>query len=51
MPSLDDWEKEWKKNPQGMPQPKVVPVDFQSKQAGPGNAVSPIPATPLAQAI
>jgi hypothetical protein len=33
VPSLDNWEKEWKTNPQGMPQPKVVPVDFQSNQA------------------
>jgi hypothetical protein len=48
VPSLDDWEKEWKKNPQWMPQPKV---DFQSKQARPDNAASPMPATPLAQAI
>ena len=30
VPSLDDWEKQWKKNPHGMKQPKVVAVDFQS---------------------
>jgi integrase len=35
VPSLDDWEKEWKKNPHAMAQPKVVPVDFQAPQTGP----------------
>ena len=30
VPSLDDWEKEWKQNPQGMQKPKLVPVDFRS---------------------
>jgi integrase len=40
VPSLDDWEKQWKKNPQAMQQPKVVAVDFQSRPDGPasGNA-------------
>jgi integrase len=28
VPSLDDWEKQWKENPHGMEQPKVVAVDF-----------------------
>jgi hypothetical protein len=28
VPSLDDWEKQWKKNPQGMEKPKGVAVDF-----------------------
>jgi integrase len=28
VPSLDDWEKQWKKNPQEMQKPKLVPVDF-----------------------
>ena len=27
---LDDWEKQWKKDPRGVQQPKVVAVDFQS---------------------
>lgn len=31
VPSLDDWEKEWKRNPQGMQKPKVVPVNFQCR--------------------
>ena len=33
VPSLDDWETEWKRNPQGMPQPRVVPVNFQPPPA------------------
>ena len=33
MPSLDDWEKQWKKNPPGIVKPAVVPVDFQAAQA------------------
>ena len=34
VPSLDDWEKQWKKNPQGMEKPKVVAVDFEAPAAG-----------------
>jgi hypothetical protein len=30
VPSLEDWEKEWDKNPQDSVQPKLVPVDFRS---------------------
>ena len=30
VPSLDDWEKDWKVNPHGSAAPKVLPVDFQS---------------------
>jgi uncharacterized protein (DUF1697 family) len=30
VPSLDDWEKEWEKNPQRNAQPKLLPVDFRS---------------------
>jgi predicted metalloprotease len=30
VPSLDDWEKQWKKDPQEMQKPKLVPVDFQA---------------------
>jgi hypothetical protein len=33
VPSLDDWEKQWKKNPQGIVKPAVVQVDFQAQQA------------------
>jgi hypothetical protein len=49
VPSLDDWEKEWKKNPQGIAQPKVLPVDFKSRQST-GNAENETPTTQLAQA-
>jgi integrase len=34
-PSLDDWEKQWQKNPQGMEKPKLVSVDSQVQQAEP----------------
>lgn len=33
VPSLEDWEKEWRKNPQAAAQPKVVPVDFRAQPA------------------
>ena len=32
VPSLDDWEKEWHKNPNRIAQPKLLPVDFRSPQ-------------------
>jgi integrase len=34
VPALEDWEKQWKKNPQAFEKPKVVAVDFQAKQIG-----------------
>ncbi len=37
VPSLDDWEKQWKENPQGIAKPAVVQVDFQAQQ-GAGTA-------------
>ena len=30
VPSLDDWEKQWQKNPQQITQPKVLPVNFRA---------------------
>ena len=33
VPSLDDWEKEWKRNPQSGAKPKLVAVDFNSQPA------------------
>jgi hypothetical protein len=33
VPSLDDWEKEWEKNPQRSGQPKLLPVNFRSPLA------------------
>ena len=51
VPSLDDWEKQWKKNPQGMEKPKVVAVDFQTPQpTAPETATQP-GAAALAQAV
>ncbi len=35
VPSLDDWEKEWQKNPQRIAQPKLLPVDFRTPQPVP----------------
>ena len=33
VPCLDDWDKQWKKNAQGMEKPKVVAVDFQAQDS------------------
>ena len=38
VPSLDDWEKEWEKNPQRSPLPSLVPVDFRPKLAATSQA-------------
>ena len=32
VPLLDDFEKQWKKNPQGIVKPAVVQVDFRSDE-------------------
>ena len=32
VPSLDDWEKQWKENPHKLIKPAVVQVDFQASQ-------------------
>ena len=47
VPSLDDWEKQWKQNPQGMEKPKLVTVDFQAPQC---STSAQSPGTGLAQA-
>jgi len=47
VPSLDDWEKQWEKNPQGMEKPKVVAVDFHAE---PPTATNETPPTALARA-
>jgi hypothetical protein len=39
VPSLDDWEKQWKKNPQGIVKPAVVQVDFRSGEIDPRSGV------------
>jgi len=48
VPSLEEWEKQWKNNPQASSAPKIVAVNFQSAQqapaeqiAQPGAAVAP----------
>ena len=35
VPSLDDWEKQWKENPQELQKPKLVPVEFGGQATGP----------------
>jgi hypothetical protein len=35
VPSLDEWEKQWEKDPRSVQQPKVVAVDFQAQPARP----------------
>ena len=35
VPSLDDWEKQWRTNPQQMAKPAVVQVDFQAQHTVP----------------
>src|SRR6266436_9261075 len=48
VPSLEDWEKEWKNNPQARPAPKIVAVDFQSAQQAPAEQVAqPSAAVPV----
>jgi hypothetical protein len=49
VPSLDDWEKQWNKNPHGMKQPKVVAVDFQSSLDVPASADAEGPVAAVAQ--
>lgn len=44
VPCLDDWEKQFRKNPQEIQKPKVVPVDFKVQ---PVNG-SPVASEPLA---
>jgi hypothetical protein len=49
VPSLDDWEKQWKKNPQGMEKPKVVTVDFNQPAQPTAAVTQPEPALAQAQ--
>jgi hypothetical protein len=49
VPSLDDWEKQWNKNPHGMKQPKVVAVDFHSNLDGPASADAEGPVATVSQ--
>jgi len=51
VPSLDEWEKQWKKDPQSVPQPKVVTVDFKSQNASPKTTQAQAPDSAQAQAV
>jgi integrase len=51
VPSLDDWEKQWNKNPHGMKQPKVVAVDFRSNLDAPPSADAGGPVAAVAQIV
>lgn len=51
VPSLDDWEKQWDKNPQGMEKPKVVAVDFHAQPASPETTQAQAPESAQAQAV
>ena len=51
VPSLDDWEKQWQKNPQGMEKPKVVAVDFQAQPSAPQTNQAQAPESAQAQAV
>ena len=44
VPSLDDWKKQWKKNPQGIVKPAVVQVDFRGQQEGDVADIAGVPA-------
>jgi hypothetical protein len=37
VPSLEDWEKQWKENPQKVIKPAVVEVDFNAPPAVAGS--------------
>jgi integrase len=51
VPSLDDWEKEWKKDPRGLQKPKVVAVDFQSRTPNPETTQAQASENAQAQAV
>jgi len=52
VPSLDDWEKQWKKDPHAAQQPKVVAVDFHAKTASHRKRIRPqAPESAQAQAV
>ena len=36
VPSLDDWEKDWKQSPRASAAPKVLPVDFRIPEVAAG---------------
>jgi integrase len=50
VPSLDDWEKQWKKDPRAVHQPKVVAVDFHPQNGDATAECAAIPAATVASA-
>jgi len=40
VPSLDEWEKQWKENPQQITQPKVLPVNFRAAGGAPESRIA-----------
>jgi integrase len=51
VPSLDDWEKQWKNDPHAVEQPKVVAVDFQAQPTNPETNQAQAPQSAQAQAV
>jgi hypothetical protein len=51
VPSLDDWEKDWQKNPQGVAKPKLLPVDFRSRHDNVSSADGEMPVVDVVQAV
>jgi integrase len=51
VPSLDDWEKQWKKDPHATQQPKVVAVDFHANPTPPETNQAQAPDSVQAQAV
>ena len=51
VPSLDEWEKQWKKDPHATQQPKVVAVDFQAQPSAPQTNQAQAPESAQAQAV
>jgi integrase len=43
VPCLDDWEREWKKNPQNIAQQKIVPVDFHTPDQSQADDAAKLP--------
>jgi hypothetical protein len=50
VPSLDDWEKQWKKDPRAVQQPKVVAVDFHTQKGHAPAERAEVPAGTVARA-
>ena len=47
---MDDWEKQWKENPQKIAKPAVVQVDFKAPAATAASTESEAPAAVACQA-